>query len=143
MSLVVFLPSNAACLRSQEARDFRSSCQQHPSPHGRPKKKQKYWEPTFSQLCNPAGTLSDARLAGTLGRQWQKKGFKCHGKTTSGRQLGDIWKAIERFLGDHIWETTGSCGRQVEDNWETTSGTNWDTIGRQSEAQICKTTGGN
>jgi hypothetical protein len=46
---------------------------------------------------------------------------------TIGTQLEDIRETAGRQAGDHMWETNGSCGRQVENHqetigWEKTSG---------------------
>ena len=35
---------------------------------------------------------------------------------TTGRLMEDAW----RQWADRFWETNGNCGRQLEDNWETT-----------------------
>ena len=69
-------------------------------------------------------------------------------------------ETLERQWEDHIWEVSGRHvdweiigGPHLGDNWKLSEtsgkplwkhiGTNWDTIGRQSEDHICKTTGDN
>ena len=88
-----------------------------------------------------------------LKKQRQKTGsgiqLPCDFKTTSGRQLGNKWKAlgvvgvrwktIGRESGEH---TNGNCGRQLQDHIRETNGrqlyntpknfgVNWETGGRQ------------
>ena len=56
-------------------------------------------------------------------------------KTTSGKQLGNNWNAIEKkwgleLLGADNWTVWGLSGRQLGKNPEITSGTKSEIIGR-------------